>query len=427
VRAFLPVHLRCTLLVAALLVAAACSKPAKEQPAAAAEPPAKIVFTAGEERERGNLLNLSLGAGVVSRTGEATLDSSAVRAIDGAVETGWVTPPNDPVQSVVLALPSPTRVTQVGLESTEKTPLAARSIQFELSADGVIFGPPIVLKPVPKVGTQLQAIPPTEAAFLRVTNLDASAGRYVLLRSLQARGTALAPPAGGNPGGCWSINGQQAVFATNRSAIRGSFGQEHPIFIDGGFDGRVWLFTWTRGVEFGVGGMTVTPDGKHLTGLLWHEEALIEPQFFADAWYGQPCSASAAAPPLQMATDRVFRHYMDRFHYFPLLGLRFDGQGNLNAEESAATVEILAGLFARNPKLHFTVVAHELRRPTRAENAALARAKLASLVPALQQRGLDLKNVRFVPDGSDHPHRQPAFDLARALYGGVELYVSVPR
>jgi hypothetical protein len=422
VRASLPVRL----LLSALLLATACSKPAKEQKAAAAQPPAKIVFTAGEERERGNLLNLSLGAGVVSRTGEATLDSSAVRAIDGAIESGWVTPPSDPVQSVVLALPSLTRVTQVGLESTEKTPLAARALQFELSTDGVTFGSPIVMKPLPKVGTQLQTIPPTDAAFLRVTNLAASGGRYVLLRSLQARGTALAPPAGGNPGGCWSINGQQAVFATNRSAIRGYFGQEHPIFIDGGFDGRVWLFTWTRGVEFGVGGMTVTSDGKHLSGLLWHEEALIEPQFFADAWYGQPCSASAPPPP-QMATDRVFRHYMDRFHYFPLLGLRFDGEGHLNAEESAATVGILAGLFARNPRLRFSLVSHELRRPARDENAKLAREKLATLATALQQHGLDLRNVRFVPDGSDHPHRQPAFDLARALYGGVELYVSVPR
>jgi len=409
-----------------LLLICGCSKPAEVPKAPNTQPPSRTSFTPGEERERGNLLNLSLGAGIVSRSGEAMPDSSAIRTIDGSTDSGWVTPPGDPQQSIIMALPSRTRVTQIGLESTEKTPLAARAVQFELSTDGTTFGPPILMKPVAKGGTQLQTITPTDAAFVRFTNLEASNGRYVLFRSLQARGTPLAPPANGSPAGCWAINGQRAVFATNRSAIRGYFGEEHPLFIDGGFDGRVWLFTWTRGPEFGLGAMTVTADGKHLSGLLWHEEALAEPQFFADAWYGEPCSATAP-PPRQMATDRVFRTYMDRFHTFPLYGLRFDEQGHLQGEESAATLEILAGLFARNPKLRFSLVAHELRRPTRDENAKLAREKMATLAAALQQRGLDLRNVRFVPDGSDHPHRPPAFDLARALYGGVELYVSVPR
>jgi hypothetical protein len=90
----------------------ACREPVKPAPqtAAAPEPPMDVL-------EQGNLMNMALGASVVSRTAELTLDNSAIRAIDGDPLSTWTSPPSDNLQTIVFSAAAPMRIEQIGMRT----------------------------------------------------------------------------------------------------------------------------------------------------------------------------------------------------------------------------------------------------------------------------------------------------------------------
>jgi len=370
---------------------------------------------------RQNLIALSRGGSIVSRTAELDLSHSAVRLIDGSGSNGWATPSGDPAQSVVLSLPAPARIDRLGILTTLLSS-AARDLRFDFSLDGEHFTRSVAVSCKQQDGPQFIPVAPrVDAQYIRLAPLNARSN-YVLIRELTVNGTFLGPPNAGAIDGCWSINAQRATFRSDHALVRGYVGPDparglEGATLDGGSDGRLYRFAWMRGKEYGLAAMSVTPDGKHLASIVWHEQAIEMEQFHANDGFGD----RGACPEEPKAGLDVMAAYLHLFGYFPLYGLRFADDGTLDDDASAPALARVTKLLAANPRLQVRFAAHELTHTAAQENLAVAQRKIASLHDALARRGVDLPRANFVALGGEHPRREAATDLTRAMYSSVDL------
>lgn len=391
-------------LVLALVVLAACQR---AKPPIQPAPGARAAKRADVD-DPGSLISIVRGATIVSRTGEALFETSAAEAIDSDPGTYWLSPPHDFPQSMVIALPARARIDRVGLRTMEHSYTANR-VQFESSLDGTTWKALATVIGRETRDAQWFDVAPTEAAFLRVTAVDPKPTRkHVRLLSLLARGTELEPPRPGPIEGCWALNGRAARFAQRGAHVVGALALGNlPLFLDGGSDGRIVRFVWIRGNDYGLALMSVSPDGKHLTALSWHEEAI--PLFRAESWFGQ----AGACPTVPLRED-VALALLQRVGRYSAFALRFRDDDTLDVEASWEALDILARLVKRGPA---RIVVHEFREATPEKNKARAQRILESVRAALGG-GAD-----FVAAGSDAPRQKPLTEAQRAMYSCVDLEI----
>ena len=398
----------------ALLLVANCSRPVVSRPAAPHKDPNK--GPTDTINEQSSLIDASRGATIVSRTGEAMLITSALTTIDGDIGTFWTPPAHDYPQSIVIALAAPSRIDRVGFRSLTGGPgYEANHLTFERSLDGVAWQPLATMTTRRMHEAQWADVPPAEAAYLRVTVPDSlRAGRDARLHSLLARGTELSEPKNAPVDGCWSINGEAGVFAQRGARATGIVDQgKQPMFLAGGTNGRIWRFNWIRGNDYGYTAMSVSPDGRHLSALNWHEEPI--PLFRALPWFGE--RAAKCAPSVTIDVPIALLHRAGRVSMF---ALQFDANGNLRADASREELQTLAGII-RGVPVPLRIVAREFRQSDAARNKQIAEREIASVRAALAP--LDLSRVAFVAAGSDAPRQVPGSEAARAIYSSVDVEV----
>ena len=395
----------------ALLLIASCSRPAPQRPEERALP-SKLPTDIANERS--SILDIARGATIVSRTGEAMLTTSAINTIDGEIGTAWAPPPHDYPQSIVIALSAPSRIDRVGFRSLTGQHFDANHVTFEQSLDGANWQPLTTMISRKIDQAQWTDVAPGEAAYLRITIPDAAYPDHdARLHSLLAHGTELTAPKVAVVDGCWSINGQAAKFAQRGARATGVVEQDKQrLFLTGGTNGRIWRFNWIRGNDYGYTALTVSPDGKHLSALNWHEEAI--PLFAAFPWFGKRADC-AATPP----RDDVPIALLHRAGRASLFALQFDANGNLNADASREELQSLVSI-VRGVPVPLRIIAHEFRQDAK-RNKEIAVREIASVRAALAN--LDISKVEFVAAGSDSPRQVPASDAARAIYSSVDVEV----
>lgn len=399
--------------MAGMLLLFACNPPPPPPPPGT---PKKIIIPPpSDEAERSSVVNLGRGSVVVSRTGEALLETSAIAAIDGEPGSYWQNPPNDFRQSLVIALAARTRIDTVGLRVPPKSAAIPRQVVFETSMDGRDFRPLATVAPNDADAMQWLGVAPAEAMFLRVTVPGPSRKNTdFAINSILARGRELEPVHPAAIDGCWNVNGRTAAFRSHGAHTTGTMQYErNQMLFDGGSNGRIHRFEWIRGPEFGYAVIAVAPDGQHLNGVQWHEEAV--PLFFGDAWFGERADCAAEA------NAGIAREFLKRTGRHSLYDLRFAADGTLDAGASADGLKSLVELLkeAKNARL----VAHEFRERTPAGNQARAKRALDSLARALQNAGVELNQVTFVAAGSDDARQIPGSEATRELYSTVDLEV----
>jgi hypothetical protein len=395
----------------ALLLIASCSKPAPRRAEPAGLPsklPTDIV------NERSSLLDVTRGATIVSRSGEALLTTSAMNTIDGEIGTFWLPPPHDYPQSIVIALAASSRIDRIGFRSVAGFHAQANHVTFERSLDGANWQPLAAMTARKIDQAQWMDVAPAEAAYLRVTIPDAAYPDHdARLHSLLAHGTELTAAKNPPIDGCWSINGGPAKFVQRGARVTGVVVQDkRTLFLAGGTNGRLWRFHWIRGNDFGFTALTLSPDGKHLSALNWHEEAI--PIFTALPWFGE--RGDCAATPLRDDVPIALLHRAGRASLF---ALQFDANGNLLAEASREELQSLTRII-RGVPVPLRIVAHEYRQDSK-RNKEIAEREIASVRAALGS--VDLSRVEFVAAGSDSPRHEPESDAARAIYSSVDVEV----
>ena len=404
-------------LAAALLVLFACGpEPPPPKPPGTPKKPF-FVPPPNDDAERSSLLSLGRGSTVVSRTGEAILESSALAATDGDPTSSWMNMPKDFPQSLVAALAAPARIEAIGIRTPDKAAHIPKRIVVETSMDGRTFQPLATFQPKPTDTPQWLDVPPADAAFVRVTLAEPSAEGEGALSSILVRGRELAPARGGAIDGCWTVNGRRAAFQSRGAHTAGAMQYAHDtLTFDGGSNGALQRFEWIRGAQYGYAAIAVSPDGKHLNGMQWHEEAV--PLFFGDAWFGELEDRQEC---LSHTENVVGREFLKRVGRHSLYALRFAPDGTLDATASEEGLRSLLGLLRETAKPR--LVAHEFRERTPAANRARAQRALDSLMKALQNAGVEPHRVTLVAAGSDNPRQIPGSEAARELYSTIDLEV----
>jgi hypothetical protein len=389
---------------------------AKEEPAQQPARPGHGKVPADLVAEQNNLLDITRGAALVSRTGEAALPVSAINVIDGNPDTFWTPPAHDYPQSMVIALGAPARIDRVGFRSITFSGFQAEHVIFERSLDGAAWQPLVTMTARGADEAQWADVGPADAGYLRVTVPDTKTpGRDARLETLFARGTEIGERHESPLDGCWSMNGISATFAQKGTSATGVVAQRVPVFLAGGTDGRMWRFNWIRGNDYGYTALTVAPDGKHFSALNWHEEAI--PLFVALPWFGERAPCDAMKP-----RDDVLTAVLRRAGHVSMFALRFDAGGRLLADSSREELQSLANIMRTAPR-PLRVVAHEFRQADAKRNKDFAAGEIASLRHALATLGADVAQAEWVAAGSDAPRQKPESTAARAIYSSVEVEV----
>ena len=334
-----------------------------------------------------DVLQLAHGATVITRTGELLLQASALQAIDGDPGTSWMNPPHALPQSMMIELPSRTRIHKIGVQTEGNGAFTANHVTFASSTDGRTFAAVTTIKAKDSSDVQWFDVQPFEATHIRVSMDDSLLPDHdVRIRSLLATGDTLAPPRRGEIAGCWKINGEPAQFKREGAHIIGILAAgKDPFLFDGGADASTTRLQWIRGNDYGLSLITVSADGQHLSGLNWHEEAI--PMFFDTSWFGERAPCSIPIPSVDV----------------PVAHLRRTGRFALYDDSQ------LPRLMKAFPEA--TIVAHEFRYDTPARNRTMA------------QQELDRLHVKGRADGSDNPRQMPNTEPMRVLYSTVDFQI----
>jgi hypothetical protein len=343
--------MRCWVLGAACCVLLAACREEKAPEAPVLPPQNAILDEINLDDVHGaNLISLARGASIVSRTGEVTLENSAVHAIDGDWLTSWRSPPGGAEQTFVISLPARARIDRLGAI----VPAAGREtpprIRFDASGDGVAWREITTLELKRQRDPQLVNVPPFETSYLRVQTVGMDV-YYSALQSLIALGKEIAPPAQPAIAGCWEINAMPAQFTQRGTSVAGVIGSDPPMYILGGTDGRTIRATWIRGPMWGPAIITIDQRRRALSGVRWHET--VRSQDSGDGWFGRPCGAvgsqptegggrRAESPPLHKDDVEIAAAILKRTGKWVAYG------------DSA--LDTLAALIAREPGRRFEIV-----------------------------------------------------------------------
>ncbi len=409
------------LLLVAVIAVAACKRAPQTPPAAPA--PQRVsneevtsIATPTLDIDSDNLLNLAYGAALVSRTGELNLESSAVNAIDGMIFTAWSSSPGAPEQTLVFALGGPSRIEQLGVTTAEKNQ-SPEKVRFAASSDGRSWRDVTTIEPAGK-GTTIRDVTPFEARYLRVETIE-PAEQYSVLASVHAIGSELRPSERQSFGGCWSINTFDATLLQNGARITGVVGgPKGPTYVDGGIDGRVARLMWIHGPMWGYAAATLTPDGRNISAITFHEEPLFGR--VGQAWIGSRCDETAGRAPHE-ASPLTPADYLRRIGRWTMSGIVFDGQDRLIEEASAGTLDAAATLLRAAPSQRFRIVATEFRNNDPNENLRRTKARVDAVRAALQSRGIDVSRIEFAGHGSTSDGIEKPSAIQRMLWSRIDL------
>jgi len=403
----------------ALLLMAACQD-RHESGASTTGPPPQLLPASSDDRdERNNLASLANGACIVERTGEAYLRVSAMNVIDGNPDSYWLPPPHDLPQSITIALPARAHIESIGLRSQAKGDYQLRDARIEASLGDGAFATVATVALKDTTDTQFFAVTPLEADRLRLTVLSGPApGHDVRVDSFIARGRELESPALPPVGGTWRINGCDTSLAQFGNHLVGAMQiNKLPMHLEGGIESnRMLRLLWIRGPEFGIAAAAVSRDGKHFSGIDWHEEPI--PLFYDDAWFGE--RTSDAVPADDSETFAV--SYIRLTGRWPLFGLAYRADGSLDVAASDHALHVIANMI-RKASVPLRLVSHEFRETSAAANRARAQRALDALHAELTHRGLSLANVELITAGSDSPRQLAVTDTMRVLYSSVDLEI----
>ncbi len=359
---------------------------------------------------------MARGASVVSRTAEITLEQTPARAIDGEPDSLWTTPANDAQQSATFSFPARARITAIGIGTLNHQAYAVRKLRYESSLDGVSFKPLLTQILSEGEAAHLDQVPPTEARYVRVL-IDESHGSSATITTLHVRGSLIDRPELPDISGCWSINEAQSGIIQDRGTVRGTITRDGTLRLEGGSERLVYRFAWIDGPQHGLAAVTLTPDGRHLTGMKWHERA--EPFTFGENWFGD--KAPGCVPSVQ-ATDAVARLWLKKAGWYPLYGLHFDERDQLILQESTAALDLIVRLLGSSDKVQLT--SHEMRGSTPEANRKRTERRIQSLREVLTRSGADIRRIGFLPAGSDIQSPRMPSELILSMYSMVDIRVA---
>lgn len=401
------------------------------------------------------------GAVVVDRTGEDTLSTSPLQALDDDDDTFWSSPPGDRRQSVEIALPVRTRIDSLSLSHGRlSTPgVGASEVVFEHSSDGSSWAPLGTIAVSKPSQNFVVSVPPVEARFVRATMSAAlNGGEMTVVTTLAASGDELAPFVPSRLDGSWMIDTIPARFEQRARRVTGvvTLTTGEPMRLDGGWDGRHVRFLWTRGMEYGLAVVAVAPDGSHFSGFAWYEEVLA--LFLRATWFGAREGVSRffptpAPPPVTQTTaliegspippegrrlpskitppprdEPVVDAFLRRFNAAPLYQITFIGDSDqVDPVGSSEGFAILRRLMTANRSARAVLTVYEFREATPAANQERSGRRAQALRDALSAAGFAMTDLEIRAAGAVDPTTETDLPIQKLMHSRIELSLAPPR
>jgi hypothetical protein len=359
----------------ALLLLIACRKAPEPPPAL---PPANTIYDEIDldDVDGPNLLSLSRGASIVSRTAEMTLENSAVHAIDGDWLTHFRTPPSGPEQTLIISLPARARIDRVGAIIPQGAEVPPR-VQFDASDDATSWRTITTIVSKQQRDPQIARVTPFDARYLRVQTFG-RVSAYASIRSLIAKGQFIEPPRQPPIEGCWHINGMPARFSRRGTSVAGVIGNDSPMYVLGGTDGRAIRVTWMRGAMWGPAILTLDPQRRALSGEKWYER--VRDADSGEGWFGTPAQCNAVA-----------------FNETKLAEAMLQRAGKWMAYGSSA-IDTLAEIVAQESSKRFVITVHNAADEKLVRDALRANLARVEITNAGEAKGITAPQ-RAIADG----------------------------
>jgi hypothetical protein len=354
---------------------AACRK-APEQPPAL--PPENTIYDVIDldDVDGPNLLSLARGASIVSRTAENTLENSAAHAIDGDWLTYFRTPPSGPEQTIIVSLPARARIDRLGAilpPGAEVPP----QIRFDASDDAAAWREITTLVSKQQRDPQIARVAPFDARYLRVQTIG-RVSAYASIRSLIAKGQFIEPPRQPPIEGCWHINGMPARFSRRGSSVAGVIGNDPPMYVLGGTDGRAIRVTWMRGAMWGPAILTLDPQRRALSGERWYEQ--VSDQDSGEGWFGTPAHCNDVAFNETKLAEAMLQRAGKWMAYGP------------------SAIDTLAEIVAQESSKRFAITVHDAAEEQVVRNALRANLARVEITNAGDAKGVTAPQ-RAIADG----------------------------
>jgi hypothetical protein len=401
----------------ALLLTLATLAACRKTPDVPVPPPPRpaSVTDASIAEEKKNVLSIINGAVVIDRSGELTLSSSAILALDSTPTTGWVTAPHDSNSWVTVELASRTRISAISLDSSFGAPPARpKSVELAASGDGALFTR-IATLDFAAGERQRFEIAPFEARYIRLTILSNRGGDVATaVGTFGAEGTRIDAAPKGEISGRWLLDGvEQLELAQNGSTVLGRIDIPSPIFLLGDLKDGYIRYMWVRANQAGYGVMSVNGAGDALNGIWWHERPLN--LFFGNSTYGRR-TGEAGAVGIDGRFVQTAIAELGRCSLFPL---RFSAR-NDELEEGSQLLAMAVQAAAADPARQYRLTSYAFGHGASAANRAVSEARVATmrrLLPALP-RNVQLHAAGDAPPRLWDPPRCPV-DVT--LYDRVDL------
>jgi hypothetical protein len=381
------------------------------------EPPKPVVRDLDEGE---NLLSLRRGATVIDRSGEMSFNNASMHPLDGHPNSMWASPPGNLEQWMVAELPVKSRIEAVGLSLTSSTMAAGvKDIRFEHSLDGADWTSAGTFEFENKNEIRTHRIEPADARYLRISPLTNHGHPEIsFVPTIIVRGEEVEAWVRPSVAGHWMLNDLHAHFREQEGRVYGRVELDPPMWIEGGWNDRIVRFAWIRGRSYGVGFLSVNPEGVVLNGLWWYENIVDFGNEFGGPWFG---TRIGEAEEFDVSTPAVAQLHLERDGRFPLFGLIFDEAGELDAVASGPALDFLALAIESFPRLNVRLDASHFHSGSAEESLEVSRRRADSLRAALVARGLPDDRYRVTAVGSDGPYPWRNSPLHWTMYSRVDF------
>jgi len=372
-----------------------------------------------------SLVSFSAGALVVVRPEEYGGNWNALAIIDERPESGWATPQGiiSP-QTAVIELPERTllKTLTFDLSGTDGAKRGAKDVMVEMSDTSATSGFQKIGQVVLKDKVDNQTFPVTADApgrWVRLTvQTNHGATDYMELMDFRATGTQLTHTPVANISGTYNTDYNQFHVLQEGTSLTGCYEYAEGV-LTGGIEGRVLKFTWIEGAKRGPGIMVISPDGKKLVGLWWHENQSGPP---AGVWNGEKLSDKVGScPHWAGGAAQQLKKDLEELGRARVYGINFDTDSAVIRDESRQALDRIVSVLKSKPDWQMTIEGHTDSSGSTAHNQTLSEKRAQSVTDYLTTAGIPPTRLKAAGFGASKPVAGNDTELGRAQNRRVEL------
>jgi OmpA-OmpF porin, OOP family len=392
-------------------------------------PPARAQSTSSSP----NLLSWGAGALIVqappsySDSGDWSPDD----LLDELPNTGWATKSGDLTPKVfVFELAVKSQIVSLGFDTAhvENRGRGAKDVKVEISdtKDGG-FAQIASLSLAPVTDHQIFPLKtPAAGRYLRLTVLSNwGDSQYMEIMDVYAYGKPLMQPALRDNSGTFSSDYGSFHMQQTGATVNGCYEHSDGLIENGGFQGRVLLFTWSEtgsdGSRHGGPAMLIfADDGQSFKGFWWNGGGQNSSP--SGGWNGKRTSKDVGSCPYwKPGSGNAVEAELESNGRAALYGILFDTDSDHLQNASKPTLDALVATAHDQPSWNFSIEGHTDNTGSEAHNQTLSEKRAAAVKVYLVAAGVDAGRLTTQGFGSTRPVASNDTALGRSQNRRVEI------